>query len=106
MRDVFNFNAGPSMLPEPVLVTAQEEMLNWHHTGMSVMELGHRTDDFQRLIEKTENDLRNIMAIPDNYHVLFLSGGAATQFAMVPINLMSQAKKADYIETGIWSNKA
>ncbi len=105
MRKVFNFSAGPAMLPEEVLQTAQAEMLDWHGTGMSIMELGHREKDFQQVARQSEADLRELMGIPANYRVLFLAGGASTQFAMVPINLMG-AKTADYVDTGIWSKKA
>lgn len=106
MRKVYNFSAGPGMLPEEVMRTAQEEFLDWHGTGMSIMELGHRGPEFQGVAEKAEADLRYLMNIPDNYRVLFLTGGASAQFAMVPLNLMTQRKKADYIDTGIWSKKA
>jgi phosphoserine aminotransferase len=106
MRKVFNFNAGPAMLPEPVLLQMQAEMLDWNGTGMSVMEIGHRTPEFQSIVQQSEADLRELMAIPDSYRVLFLAGGATTQFAMVPLNLLGEKKQADYIETGIWSKKA
>lgn len=106
MQKVFNFNAGPAMLPEAVLLRAQEDMLNWQHTGMSVMEIGHRTDAFQQLAQQTEQNLRELMGIPPHYHVLFLAGGATLQFSMVPINLFTSQKKADYMETGLWSSKA
>lgn len=106
MRKVFNFNPGPAMLPEDVLLQAQEEMLDWHGTGMSVMEIGHRGEHFQKLADQSEADFRELMNIPKEYHVLFLSGGASTQFAMVPINLFTSKKNADYIDTGIWSKKA
>jgi phosphoserine aminotransferase len=106
MRKVYNFSAGPSMLPEEVLLTAQAEMLDWHGTGMSIMELGHRGPEFKVVAEQAEADIRELMSIPKNYHVLFLPGGATAQFAMVPINLMGANKKADYIDTGIWSKKA
>lgn len=106
MRKVFNFSAGPGMLPEEVLLTAQAEMLDWHGMGMSIMELGHRGEEFKEVAEKAEADLRELMAIPKNYHVLFLAGGASVQFAMIPINLFHHKKKADYIDTGIWSKKA
>jgi phosphoserine aminotransferase len=106
MRKVFNFSAGPAMLPEEVLLEAQAEMLDWHGTGMSIMELGHRGQEFKVVADQSEADLRELMEIPDNYHVLFLSGGATTQFAMVPINLFNGKKAADYIDTGIWSKKA
>ena len=106
MRKVYNFSAGPGMIPEEVMRTAQEEFLDWHGTGMSIMEIGHRTEAFQHVAKKAEADLREIMGVPENYHVLFLTGGATAQFAMVPLNLMSSRKKADYINTGIWSKKA
>lgn len=106
MRKVYNFSAGPGMLPEEVLLIAQREMLDWHGTGMSIMELGHRGVDFTHVAEQAEADLRELMAIPKHYHVLFLAGGASTQFAMVPLNLLSKHKKADYVDTGIWSKKA
>lgn len=106
MRKVFNFNAGPAMLPEEVLLKAQSEMLNWNNTGMSAMELGHRDKDFKTIAEKSEADLRDLMAIPKNYKVLFLAGGATTQFAMVPLNLLKEKNTADYVETGVWSKKA
>ncbi len=107
MRKVWNFNAGPAMLPEDVLLQAQKEMLDWHATGMSIMELGHRGPEFKIVAESAEADLRELMNIPENYHVLFLPGGASAQFAMVPINLFDEKKrKADYIDTGIWSKKA
>lgn len=106
MRDVFNFNAGPAMLPEEVLLKAQAELLNWHDTGMSFMEIGHRTDEFKSMADLAESDLRYLMHIPDHYRILFLAGGASTQFAMVPMNLMNDQAQADYIDTGVWSKKA
>jgi len=106
MRRIFNFNAGPAMLPEEVLLQAQAEMLDWQGTGMSIMELGHRGPEFKRVAEQAEADLRELMSIPKNYHVLFIAGGASTQFAMVPLNLMGSKKIADYVDTGIWSKKA
>jgi len=106
MQKVFNFNAGPAMLPEAVLLKAQEDMLNWRHTGMSMMEIGHRTDVFQQLVQQIEQNLRELMGVPTHYHVLFLAGGATLQFSMVPINLFTSQKKADYMETGLWSSKA
>src|SRR5436190_24319876 len=92
MRNVFNFSAGPAMLPEEVLLQAQAEMLDWEGMGMSIMELGHRGPDFKRVADKTEADLRELMCIPNNYQVLFLAGGATTQFAMVPMNLFDGKK--------------
>lgn len=106
MRKVFNFSAGPAMLPEEVMKTAQAEFLDWNNTGMSMMELGHRGPEFQAVAAKAEADLRELMQIQENYHVLFLTGGATAQFAMVPLNLLSAKKKADFINTGIWSKKA
>lgn len=106
MRKIVNFNAGPGMLPESVLEKAKAEMLDWHQTGMSIMELGHRGADFKQVAEQSEADLRDLMNIPKNYHVLFLTGGASAQFAMVPMNLMSERKQADYVVTGVWSKKA
>jgi len=106
MRKVYNFSAGPAMVAEDVLQKAQAEMLDWQGTGMSIMEVSHRGPEFKQIVEQTEADLRELMAIPKNYHVLFLAGGATTQFAMVPLNLLGNIKKADYIDTGIWSQKA
>jgi len=106
MSRVYNFSAGPAMLPEEVLKTAQQEMLDWQGTGMSVMEMSHRGKDYISIAEKAEADLREIMKIPDNYKVLFLQGGASAQFAAVPINLMGSNRKADYVLTGQWSKKA
>lgn len=106
MRQVYNFSAGPAMLPEEVLVQAQKEMLDWEGTGMSIMELGHRGPEFKVVAEEAEANLRELMNIPSHYHVLFLPGGASAQFAMVPLNLFGHHKKADYVDTGIWSKKA
>lgn len=106
MRKVYNFSAGPAMLPEEVLLQAQAEMLDWHGTGSSIMELGHRGAEFKIIADQAEADLRELMNIPKNYHVLFLAGGATTQFAMVPLNLFFKNQTADYIDTGIWSKKA
>ncbi|EKD55500.1 MAG: hypothetical protein ACD_60C00004G0010 [uncultured bacterium] len=106
MRKIFNFSAGPAMLPEEVLLQAQAEMLDWHGTGMSIMELGHRGAEFKVVAEEAEANLRELMNIPNHYHVLFLAGGASVQFAMVPLNLLGDSKNADYVDTGIWSKKA
>jgi len=106
MSRVFNFSAGPATIPEAVLKQAQEEMLDWHGTGMSVMEMSHRGKSYISIAEKAEADLRELMNIPANYKVLFLQGGASSQFAAVPINLMGSNKKADYILTGQWGKKA
>lgn len=106
MRKVFNFSPGPAMLPEEVLLEAQAELLDWHGTGVSIMEEGHRGAEFAKIVEQSEADLRELLAIPNNYRVLFLAGGASVQFAMVPMNLLSEGRTADYINTGIWSEKA
>ena len=106
MARVFNFSAGPGMLPEAVLKQAQEEMLDWHGSGMSVMEMSHRGKEFMSIAAQAEADLRELMAIPANYKVLFLQGGASSQFAMVPMNLLRGKSGADYINTGAWSKKA
>ena len=106
MARTFNFSAGPAVLPEEVLLQAQEEMLDWHGSGMSVMEMSHRGKEFVSIAEQAEVDLRELMAVPDNYQVLFLQGGASSQFAMVPLNLLQGKGSADYIHTGAWSKKA
>ncbi len=105
MSRVFNFSAGPAVLPECVLKEAAGEMLNYRGTGMSVMEMSHRSKAYQTIIDEAEADLRSLMGIPENYKVLFLQGGASQQFAMVPMNLMKN-KVADYILTGVWARKA
>ena len=106
MSRVYNFSAGPAMLPEAVLQQAQSEMLDWNGSGMSVMEMSHRGKEFVSIAAEAEADLRELMHIPDHYKVLFLQGGATTQFAMVPVNLLHGAKVADYVNTGQWSKKA
>lgn len=105
MSRVYNFSAGPAVLPEEVLKAAAEEMLDYKGTGMSVMEMSHRSKAFEEIITEAEADLRELMNIPDNYKVLFLQGGASQQFAMIPMNLMKH-KVADYIITGQWAKKA
>ena len=105
MERVYNFSAGPAVLPEEVLKEAAEEMLNYKGTGMSVMEMSHRSKAFETIINEAESDLRELMNIPDNYKVLFLQGGASQQFAMIPMNFMKN-KVADYIITGQWAKKA
>lgn len=105
MKTVYNFSAGPAVLPKSVLEKAQSELVNYQNSGMSVMELSHRSSLFEAIIETAETLLRELMAIPDNYKVLFLQGGASTQFTMVPLNL-AQNKKALYVNTGSWSKKA
>ncbi len=106
MARVFNFSAGPAVLPEEVLKEAAAEMLDYDGSGMSIMEMSHRTKTFEKVLNDAEADLREIMNIPDNYKVIFVQGGATTQFAAVPMNLMSANKKAAYIETGNFSKKA
>ena len=107
---IYNFSAGPAMLPEPVLMRAAADMLNYGGSGMSVMEMSHRSKDFEAILDSAETDLRELMGIPENYRVLFLQGGGCTQFAMVPMNLMRMSLKrggaADYIVSGQWSKKA
>ena len=105
MSRVYNFSAGPAVLPEEVLKEAQEEMLDYRGCGMSVMEMSHRSSVFQQIIDEAESDLRQLMNIPEEYKVLFLQGGASLQFAMIPMNLMKN-RVADYIVTGQWAKKA
>ena len=105
MSRVYNFSAGPAVLPEEVLKEAAAEMLDYRGTGMSVMEMSHRSKAFEEIIGQEETDLRDLLQIPDNYRVLFLQGGASLQFSMVPMNLMKN-RKADYIVTGQWAKKA
>ena len=106
MNRVFNFSAGPSMLPVPVLEKAAAELVCYGESGMSVMEMSHRSPDYEAIIQKTEADLRALMNIPDNYKVLFLQGGASTQFASIPLNLIGRTGKADYVVSGQFSGKA
>ena len=106
MQRVYNFSAGPSMLPLGVLERAAKEMTDYNGSGMSVMEMSHRSPVYQQIIDKAESDLRKLMNIPENYKVLFLQGGATTQFAAVPLNLMNKNRKADYIVSGQFSKKA
>ncbi len=106
MARVYNFSAGPSMLPESVLKTAAAEMLDYKGTGESVMEMSHRSKEYGAIITEAEALLREIMNIPDNYKVLFLQGGASTQFAAIPLNFMNGTGKADYVVTGQWAKKA
>ncbi len=105
MKRIYNFSAGPAMLPEEVLREAAEEMLDYQGCGMSVMEMSHRSEMFENILSEAEQDLRSLMSIPDNYKVLFLQGGAHLQFAMLPINLMKNGA-ADYIITGHWAKRA
>ena len=103
---VYNFSAGPSMLPVEVLEKAQAEMVEYGKSGMSVMEMSHRSKDYEEIIFGAEKLVRELMNVPDNYKVLFLQGGGSSQFAMVPMNLATKNKKADYVITGQWAKKA
>jgi len=103
---VYNFSAGPATIPQAVLERAKEEMLDWNGSGMSVMEMSHRGKEYMSIAAQAEADLRELMAIPDNYKVLFLQGGASSQFAAIPMNLLRGKTTADYINTGAWSKKA
>jgi phosphoserine aminotransferase len=103
---IYNFSAGPAVLPKEVLLQAQAELPDWHGSGMSVMEMSHRGKEFMSIAAQAEADLRELMAIPSNYKVLFLQGGASSQFAMVPMNLLRGKTGADYLNTGEWSKKA
>ena len=106
MSRIFNFSAGPAVLPEEVLARAGDEMLDWHGTGMCVMEMSHRGKEFMAIAAEAEKDLRELLAIPANYKVLFLQGGATLQFAQIPMNLLAGKGRADYVATGEWSKKA
>jgi phosphoserine aminotransferase len=106
MSRLYNFCAGPAALPTDVLTKAQSDLLNWQGKGLSVMEMSHRSPEFVGIAKKAEQDLRDLMVIPDNYKVLFMQGGASSQFTMVPMNLLRGKKTADYINTGQWSKKA
>ncbi len=105
-KRAYNFSAGPSVLPVEVLEKARSEMLNYEGTGISVMEMSHRSNEFKKIITDAENNLRKLMNIPDSYEVLFLQGGGTLQFSMIPLNLLNGSKKADYIITGNWAKKA
>src|SRR3989449_2840649 len=106
MSRIFNFSAGPAMLPAEVLARAGDEMLDWHGSGMCVMEMSHRGREFVGIAADAERDLRELLAVPQNYKVLFLQGGATLQFAQIPMNLLAGKNKADYVVTGEWSKKA
>ncbi len=103
---VYNFSAGPSMLPLPVLERVRDQLLNYEGSGQSVMEMSHRSAEFKRIAQDAEQNLRDLMEIPDNYKVLFVQGGGTLQFSMVPMNLLRNTKKADYVVTGSWAKKA
>ncbi len=106
MARSYNFSAGPAMLPTAVIERAQQEMVEWGDSGMSVMEMSHRGKDYMSIAQNAEANLREVMGIPDNYKVLFVQGGASSQFAMVPMNLLRGRGTADYLNTGMWSKKA
>ncbi len=106
MARVYNFSAGPSQLPEPVLVKASQELVEYGSSGQSVMEMSHRSREYEEIINACEALLRQVMGIPDNYKVLFLQGGASLQFSMIPLNLMNKSGKADFVLTGMWAKKA
>ena len=110
MKQIYNFSAGPAVLPKPVLARAQAEMLDWHGSGMSVMEMSHRGKEFTSILEKTEANLRTLLNIPSNYKVLFLQGGAIAENAMIPLNLLAGQdgvqRAADYVVTGSWSKRS
>ncbi|HET8704794.1 MAG TPA: 3-phosphoserine/phosphohydroxythreonine transaminase [Pseudomonadales bacterium] len=106
MTRAYNFCAGPAALPEEVLRQAQQDLLDWQGKGLSVMEMSHRSADFVAIAEEAEQDLRDLLAVPSNYKVLFLQGGATQQFAMIPMNLLAGKTTADYVNTGMWSTKA
>jgi phosphoserine aminotransferase len=106
MSRIYNFSAGPAVLPESVLKQARDELTDWRGAGMSVMEMSHRGKHFTEIAERAEADLRELLAVPANYRVLFLQGGASAQFSLIPMNILRDGKKADYINTGAWSKKA
>ncbi len=106
MERIFNFSAGPATLPQEVLEQARDELVNWHGSGMSVMEMSHRGKEYMSIHAEAEADLRELLGIPSNYKVLFLQGGATSQFAMIPMNLLRGKASADYLNTGEWSKKA
>jgi phosphoserine aminotransferase len=106
MSRVFNFSAGPAVIPEPVLEQIRQDIPDWNNTGMSIMEVSHRSKEFVAVAAKAEQDLRDLLDIPDNYSVLFPQGGATLQFAMVPLNLSAEGQTVDYVQTGSWSKKA
>lgn len=105
-KQVYNFGAGPAMLPKAVMEQAQAELLDWQGSGISVIEMSHRSKEFASIVEESEADLRELLQMPDNYKILFIQGGATSQFAMVPVNLTKETDVADYVLTGSWSQKA
>ena len=105
-KRIVNFSAGPSTIAKDVLETAQKELLNWRNSGLSVMEMSHRSKEFQEIRNDAESTLRRIYNIPNNYSVLFLQGGASLQFSMIPLNLCEEGKTVDLINSGSWTKKA
>lgn len=105
-RTVFNFSAGPCILPKEILKQAQDEMMDWHGSGVSVLEMSHRSKEFIQIAEQAEKDFREFMNVPKNYKVFFFQGGASLQFAAIPLNLLREKTKTNYITTGAWSQQA
>lgn len=106
MKKPYNFGAGPATLPESILIQAQEELLDWHHEGVSILEIGHRTEAYMKMMQEAEHDLRLLLSIPTSYHVLFLGGAARSQFSLIPMNFRAQSDSALYIISGVWSSMA
>ncbi|WP_025146499.1 3-phosphoserine/phosphohydroxythreonine transaminase [Pedobacter jeongneungensis] len=106
MSKIYNFGAGPCILPEPVLKKASQAVINWNGTGLSILEISHRSPDFEAVVQKTENLVRELLQVPDTYSVLFLQGGASTQFSMVPLNFLQGKQRASYLDTGVFAQKA
>ena len=106
MSRKYNFCAGPAALPEAVLNQASQEMMDWQQNGLSVMEMSHRSEAFVAIAKEAETDLRELLSVPENYRILFLQGGASLQFAAIPLNLLGESNRVDYLNTGQWSKKA
>ena len=106
MSKIYNFSAGPAALPTEVMQRVQKEFLNCNQSGLSVVEMSHRSDEFQDIAQRAEQDLRELLSVPESHEILFLQGGATMQFAMAPINLLRNKNTADYFHTGYWSGKA
>ena len=106
MKKIYNFSAGPGMLPQDALDAASEAVLDYKNNGMSILEMSHRSQSVVDLINNTTNLARELLSIPDNFHILWLQGGASTQFSMIPMNLLSDEQTADYTDTGLWADKA
>ncbi|MCZ7609809.1 MAG: aminotransferase class V-fold PLP-dependent enzyme [Ignavibacterium sp.] len=105
-KRIYNFSAGPAILPEEVLLEAQKELFALPGVGMSILEISHRSKTFEAILADAKTGIKNLLNVPDNYEILFLQGGASLQFSMVPLNLMPPKNKADYISTGSWSKKS